>query len=127
MFRPTAALMLLLPAALAAQTTTGDPVIVPESVVPAVPQTSYAVQPQPEAAPVIDVDRIVVAGFPGYDTDGVAGLSPTEFATWMAQLFATAGVAQPGPDYFAAAFEQTDISKDGVIQSGELAQFLRGG
>lgn len=130
MFRRTIALVaaLLLPSALAAQTTPIDPQSPP---MPAVetspPPTIYATQPAPAAAAVIDVDRIVVGGLPQYDTDGIEGLSATEFGTWMAQLFANAGRPAPTGEYLAAAFEQTDVSKDGLIQSGELALFLRGG
>lgn len=129
MFRRTIALAtaLLLPSALAAQTTPDSPQRPPENVGETVPApTIYATQPAPEAAPVIDIDRIVVAGFPQYDTDGVEGLSTTEFGTWMAQLFANARQSAPTVEYLTAAFEQTDVSKDGLIQSGELALFLRG-
>ena len=145
MLRLTAALTLLLPAALFAQTTPDDPQTPPESFGTTVPApTTYPTEPVPNAtqsnlytaqpspyttepAPVVDVDRIVVAGYPIYDTDGIPGLSPTEFASWMAQLFANAGQGVPVGDYLSMAFAQADVSKDGLIQQGELAQFLRGG
>lgn len=130
MLRPIAALVLLLPSALAAQTAPNDPNSPPESFNTTVPApTTFATEPTVypvERAPVIDVDRIVVLGFPTYDTDGLTGLSVNEFGTWMAQLFANARLSNPTGEYVAAAFSQTDVNADGVVGTGELALFLKG-
>ena len=82
---------------------------------------------QPAPAPVIDVDRIVVLDFPNYDKDGTAGLSVVEFGRWMTDLFANARQPAPTSDYVTAAFAQSDVDKDGVVSTGELAAFLKGG
>lgn len=122
----TAFALAMLPATLVAQTTPNDPESPAESFGTTVPApTTYATEPDP--TPVIDVDRLVVLGFPGYDSDGVGGLSIDEFGAWMTQLFANAGQPRPTGEYVTAAFAQTDTNKDGVVNTGELALFLKGG
>ena len=78
-------------------------------------------------APVIDVDRIVVLEFPSYDRDGLPGLSSTEFGQWVGVLFTNARQPTPSAEYLTAAFAQSDVSKDGVVSTGEFAAFLKGG
>lgn len=109
-----------------AQTTPNDPQSPPESVstIPGAPTTAVA---QSDVVPVIDVDRIVVLGFPTYDRDGVPGLSVTEFGQWVSVLFTNARQSAPTAGYISAAFAQSDVSKDGVVSTGELAAFLKGG
>ena len=127
MLRLLAAAALLMPAAVSAQTLPSVPQSSPEGLgTTAAAPTTYATQPL-DARPTIDVDRIVVAGFPTYDKDGVPGLSPAEFGQWMAQLFANAGQEIPVGDYLSLAFAQTDVTKDGTVEPGELTAFLRGG
>ncbi len=135
MFRPTLALIAAtLPASALAQTTPNDPTSPPENAIETAPAPTE--MPKPPAIPaapartasvVVDPDRIVALEFPRYDTDGVPGLSPGEFTTWVAQLFANAGRTAPTPDYPTAAFAQADVNKDGVLEQGEFAAFLKGG
>lgn len=125
-FLPTLIVATALATPALAQTTPNDPQSPPESfsTTPGAPTTTSA---QPDETPVIDVDRIVVLGFPTYDRDGVPGLSVTEFGQWMSVLFANARQSAPSAEYTTAAFAQSDVDKDGVVSTGELAAFLKGG
>lgn len=115
----------LLSAPLLAQTAPGGPQTAQADLSTAAPMMSpVAVRPSEE--PVIDVDRIVVLGFPTYDRDGVPGLSVQEFGSWMGVLFTNARQTAPASDYVAAAFSQSDVDKDVAVSSGELAAFLKG-
>ena len=144
---------LSLPAAAQAQTTPNDPQSPPESFnqtaapptttpsdsVP-MDSTTPPAQPQPsmtsplpstvdidvQPSPAVDASRVVEGDWARYDTDGVPGLSQTEFSTWIAQLFANARTTPSTPDYYPVAFTQADVSKDGVIEKGEFLAFLQG-
>ena len=142
---------LSLPVAAQAQTVPNDPQTPPENFNQAAPPpttapsdsvpmdgTTMPAQPQPsmtsplpgtvdvQPSPVVDASRIIEGDWARYDTDGIAGLSQTEFSTWIAQLFANARTTPTTPDYYTVAFTQADVSKDGVIEKGEFLAFLQG-
>lgn len=108
------------PSSLPAQSTSAQPM--PSMISPLPSTVDINVQPNV----VVDASRIVEGDWTRYDTDGLSGLSQTEFSTWTAQLFANARTAPSTPDYYTVAFTQADVSKDSVIEKGELLAFLQG-
>lgn len=119
-----------------AQTTTppAEPAPAPTEAAPVETAPAPAQAAPAQAAPAADqVQQIVAAEFPTYDTDKSGDLNETEFQTWILALRDKdpASASQPLDDagkakFAKEIFAKADANKDKKIAQSEMVAFFSG-